>query len=118
MRFASVALAAVLAAAVSPAWGGDNTDSSAAAAVAGEVAHKQKMLSLFPDVTVSTQATPPVIRELETDRDPSGMVARFQPNGPTNTATNAFFQQWAHLLHLSPTAGWLDPQRTARTSAL
>src|SRR6266446_5917925 len=89
MRFASVALAAVLAAAVSPAWGGDNADPAAAAAVAGEVAHKQKMLTLFPDAAVSTQTTPPVIRKLQTDGDPSGMVATFQPNGATNTANSA-----------------------------
>jgi cytochrome c peroxidase len=33
-----------------------------------------------------------VIPQLETDRDPGGAIATFQPNGPTITSKNAFFQ--------------------------
>jgi cytochrome c peroxidase len=91
IRFASAALAVLATTAVNPAWS-DSTDRSAAAAVAGEIAHKQKMLSLFPDATGSPQATPPVIPPVQKDADPSGMIATFQPNGPTHTANNAFFQ--------------------------
>jgi cytochrome c peroxidase len=64
----------------------------AAAARAGEIAHAQKMRTLFPDVGVGAQAAPPVISEVEIDLDPSGAIASFQPNGPTTTAKNAFFQ--------------------------
>jgi len=92
MRFAGAALTALVAVAANPAWGDGSNDPSAAAAVADEIAHKQKMLSLFPDSAGSTQATPSVIPQLETDVDPSGTIATFQPNGPTQTATNAFFQ--------------------------
>jgi cytochrome c peroxidase len=64
----------------------------AAAARAGEIAHAQKMRRLFPDVGAGAQATPAVIPELEIDLDPGGAIASFQPNGPTITANNAFFQ--------------------------
>src|SRR5260370_3424406 len=63
-----------------------------AAARAGEIAHAQKMRELFPDSGGTIQATPLIIPELEIDRDPSGAIASFQPNGPTTTTTNAFFQ--------------------------
>jgi hypothetical protein len=91
MRFAGAALTALVAVAANPAWGDGSNDPSAAAAVAGEIAHKQKMLGLFPDSAGSAQATPSVIPQLETDSDPSGAIGTFQPNGPTQTATNAFF---------------------------
>jgi cytochrome c peroxidase len=82
----------ILIALVRPSWADDNEAASAAAAVASEVANKQKLLSLFPDSTASIQATPAVIPQLQIDRDPSGMIATFQPNGSTQTARNAFFQ--------------------------
>jgi cytochrome c peroxidase len=63
-----------------------------AAARAGAIAHAQKMLKLFPDAGGSAQETPPVIPQLKIDRDPGGAIASFQPNGPTITANNAFFQ--------------------------
>jgi hypothetical protein len=68
------------------------SDSAAAAARAGATAHAEKMRRLFPDPTAGTQPTPPVIPELEIDPDSSGVIATFQPNGPTLTAKNAFFQ--------------------------
>jgi cytochrome c peroxidase len=70
----------------------DSDDALAAAAVAGEITHKQKMRQLFPDPVAGTQATAAVIPQLEIDADPSGMIATFQPNGTTQTATNPFFQ--------------------------
>jgi len=76
----------------SPAWSDDSFDRSAAAAVAGEVAHKQKMRQLFPGPTGSTQATPEVIPQLDIRADPSGKVATYQPNGSTLTANTPFFQ--------------------------
>ncbi len=62
------------------------------AALAGEAAHALKMGKLFPEPSTGTQTTPAVIPRLEIDPDPSGAVATFQPNGPTKTANNAFFQ--------------------------
>jgi cytochrome c peroxidase len=67
------------------------TDGSAAAR-AGAIAHAQKMRRLFPDTGAGTQETPLVIPQLEIDRDPGGAIATFQPNGPTITSKNAFFQ--------------------------
>jgi cytochrome c peroxidase len=64
----------------------------AAAARAGEIAHAQKMRRLFPDIGGGAQETPLVIPQLEIDRDPGGAIATFQPNGPTITSKNAFFQ--------------------------
>jgi hypothetical protein len=80
-----------LAAPLGPSWADDEV-ASAAAAVASEVAQKQRLSALFPDRTVSVQATPPVIPQLEIDGDSSGTIATFQPNGSTPTANNAFFQ--------------------------
>ena len=67
-------------------------DPATAAALAGEIAHAQRMHTLFPDSAGSAQRTPPVIPKFEQDPDPSGLIATFQPNGPTETNTNAFFQ--------------------------
>jgi hypothetical protein len=64
----------------------------AAAARAGEIAHAQKMRKLFPDTGLGAQPTPFVIPELEIDVDPGGAIASYQPNGPTITSKNAFFQ--------------------------
>jgi len=63
-----------------------------AAARSGAITHAQKMRRLFPDISAQTQATPAVIPQFEIDPDPSGTIATFQPNGPTITAKNAFFQ--------------------------
>jgi cytochrome c peroxidase len=76
---------------VAPAWA-DADDALAPAAVAGEIAHKQKMRQLFPDLLKGTQATSPVIPQLELDADPTGVIATYQPNGTTRTATSPFFQ--------------------------
>jgi cytochrome c peroxidase len=67
-------------------------DDPNAAALAGEAAHAQKMSKLFPDRDNGTQETPAVIPKFEIDRDSSGFIATFQPNGPTKTSSNAFFQ--------------------------
>lgn len=67
-------------------------DAATSAALAGEAAHAQKMGKLFPDTGTGTQATPAVIPTVDNDDDPSGKVQTFQPNGPTKTANNAFFQ--------------------------
>jgi cytochrome c peroxidase len=89
VRSSAIAFAALLVAPLGPAWA---DHASAVAAVAGEVAHKLKMRDLFPDPTTGSQATPPVIPQLEMDANSSGMIATFQPSGPTQTAKNAFFQ--------------------------
>jgi hypothetical protein len=67
-------------------------DPATAAALGGEITHMQRVQTLFPDADNGSQPTPPVIPELEIDLDPSGAIATFQPNGPTITADNAFFQ--------------------------
>ena len=92
IRSTAIAGTVMLIALVRPSWADDNQDASAAAAVAGEVAHKQQMRRLFPDPTASPQATPSVIPQMQIDKDPSGMIATFQPSGATQTAGNAFFQ--------------------------
>jgi cytochrome c peroxidase len=70
----------------------DSDDARAAAAVAGEIAHKQHMRLMFPEPVVQGQLTPPVIPQLEITLDPTGLLATYQPNGSTFTAGNAFFQ--------------------------
>jgi hypothetical protein len=49
------------------------------------------MKRIFPDHQAGGQDTPQVIPEFTTDPDPSGVIASFQPNGPTLTGQNAFF---------------------------
>jgi hypothetical protein len=73
-----------------PALGDDARDS--AAALTGEAEHARKMSKLFPNQDSGTQETPAVIPQFEIDRDSSGFIATFQPNGPTATSSNAFFQ--------------------------
>jgi len=89
---ASLAVTALLAAAPEVAVAQNAQSDGAAAARIGAIEHAQKMHRLFPDIGVDTQATPTVIPELEMDRDPSGAIATFQPNGATITAKNGFFQ--------------------------
>jgi len=45
-----------------------------------------------PSSQQSSQPTPSDIPQLETDRDPHGQIATFQPGGATTTEDNAFFQ--------------------------
>ena len=122
MRFAGAALTALVAVAANPAWGDGSNDPSAAAAVADEIAHKQKMLSLFPDSAGSTQATPSVIPQLETDVDPKRDDRDVSAERADTDRDQRFFpgpgEQWPHLLHLSPASGRLDRQRTARAGAV
>jgi cytochrome c peroxidase len=91
---ATLALTSLLAGASSqaPAQSVQSDVAAVAAARTGAIEHSQKMRRLFPDIGVETQATPPVIPELEIDADPGGAIATFQPQGPTTTAKNAFFQ--------------------------
>src|SRR6516225_1983574 len=91
IRFGPFALVVLLASPLRPSWADDEV-TSAVAAVASEVAQKQKLRALFPDPTASVQTTPSVIPQLQIDGDSSGMIATFQPNGSTLTANNAFFQ--------------------------
>jgi cytochrome c peroxidase len=70
----------------------DADDSLARSAVAGEVAHKQKMHKLFPDPVSGVQLAPRFVPRLQIDTDQSGLIATYQPVGPTVTRTNPFFQ--------------------------
>ena len=69
----------------------DAPRNAAAAARAGAVDHAQKMRKLYPDAEAGAQTTPPVIPQMQIDPDPSGAIATYQPNGPTQTDNNAFF---------------------------
>jgi hypothetical protein len=89
---AGLAVTALLAAAPERAGGQNLQSDNSATARAGAIAHAQKMRRLFPDIGGDTQPTPRIIPELEIDRDPSGAIATFQPNGPTVTMKNGFFQ--------------------------
>jgi cytochrome c peroxidase len=75
-----------------PGRSDEASDRSAAAAVAGEVSHKQKMRHLFPDRALGVQVTPEVIPQLGIDANPSGKLATYRPNGPIFTANTPFFQ--------------------------
>ncbi len=89
---AGLALMAALSGIFGPVRAQETQAGASRAAVAGEVAHAQRMRELFPDFEAGTQLTPPVIPQLEIDLDPTGAIATVQPNGPTITAGNAFFQ--------------------------
>jgi hypothetical protein len=89
---AGLAVTALLAGAPEFAIAQSLQPDNSAAARAGAIAHAQKMRRLFPDIDADTQATPPVIPQLEIDRNPGGAIATFQPNGLAVTANNAFFQ--------------------------
>src|SRR6516162_9466332 len=89
---ASLAVTALLAADPQIAVAQNAQSDGFAAARAGAIEHAHKMRRLFPDIDGDTQATPPVIPELEIDLDPGGAIATFQPKGSTVTAENGFFQ--------------------------
>jgi cytochrome c peroxidase len=46
----------------------------------------------YKDPDHGSQPIPPVIDRFSVDRDPSGAIASFQPNGATFTSNNAFFK--------------------------
>lgn len=58
---------------------------------AGAIAHAQRM-RIFRDIDSGRQPTPAVIPRNSLDFDPSGSIESYQPNGPTLTSQNAFFQ--------------------------
>jgi len=89
---ASLAVTVLLLAAPEIAFGQTPEADGSAAARAGAIAHAQKMQRIFPDIGGDTQTGPPIIPQLEIDRDPSGAIATFQPRGFTVTAKNPFFQ--------------------------
>ena len=92
LAFAGWAGPAALVAVADLAVAQDLQPGGSAAARAGAIAHAQKMRRLFPDIGGDTQATPPVIPQLEIDPDSTGAIATFQPLGSTITAENAFFK--------------------------
>ncbi len=50
------------------------------------------MMRAFRDVDGGAQHTPSLIPQFTLDSDPKGLVASYQPSGPTVTASNPFFQ--------------------------
>ena len=53
--------------------------------------HMQRM-RVFRDVDTGAQPTPSTIPQRAMDADPSGIISTYQPNGATQTSSNAFFQ--------------------------
>ena len=53
--------------------------------------HLQRMRA-FRDVDTGAQPTPSTIPQRAMDADPSGIISTYQPNGDTQTSSNAFFQ--------------------------
>ena len=49
-------------------------------------------LALGQTPAAGSQQTPSEIPEFEVDGGPTGKIATYQPGGPTDTASNAFFQ--------------------------
>jgi cytochrome c peroxidase len=91
---AGVALACILTVmpqlAIAQHAGGDS-GADVPAFAPGMINHMQAMRR-FKDPDRGAQPTPYVIPKFETDVDPSGAIATFQPGGATFTANNAFFQ--------------------------
>ena len=57
------------------------------------IAHALKM-RIFKDFGIDSQLAPSVIPKFEVDLDPSGLIASFQPDGPTFPPLNAFFKNF------------------------
>ncbi len=57
----------------------------------GAIEHAQKMRA-FQDFGISPQLAPATIPTFELDGDPTGLIATYQPGGPTFPPLNAFFQ--------------------------
>jgi cytochrome c peroxidase len=57
----------------------------------GAINSAQQMMR-FKDVDRGSQQAPRVIPTLSFDQDPTGVVATYQPSGPTETGENSFFQ--------------------------
>jgi hypothetical protein len=53
--------------------------------------HLQRMRA-FRDTDTGAQPTPSTIPQRAMDADPSGIISTYQPNGDTQTSSNAFFQ--------------------------
>jgi len=53
--------------------------------------HLQRMRA-YHDVDTGTQPTPATIPQRAMDADPSGIISSYQPNGDTQTSSNAFFK--------------------------
>jgi cytochrome c peroxidase len=53
--------------------------------------HLQRMRA-FHDVDTGAQSTPATIPQRAMDADSSGIISTYQPNGDTQTSSNAFFQ--------------------------
>jgi cytochrome c peroxidase len=86
-------LALVIAGVVCPVRAdSDALDPAVGAVLEGEIAHARLMRNLFRDGHGSNQQTPAIIPKFEQDPDPSGIIATFQPNGPTQTSQSPFFQ--------------------------
>ncbi len=74
------------------------------------IEHMRKMRR-YKDYDRGEQETPRIIDRFGLDRDASGVIGSFQPNGATITSNNAFFKtwdQWQNLLHLPSAAKRLD----------
>ena len=86
--------------------------------VAGAILHAQSMRSFF-HADRGNQPTPLVIPKVEMDRDPTGMVATYQPGGLTLTSLNAFFadmgtnERTCFTCH-QPAEGWTISAAGAR----
>jgi cytochrome c peroxidase len=57
---------------------------------AGAIRHAHQMRA-YRDTDRGEHPTPPVIPKFDIGFDPSGLIATFQPGGPTVTSQNAFF---------------------------
>ncbi|MGZ5001397.1 MAG: hypothetical protein ACXV7F_13990, partial [Methylomonas sp.] len=57
-----------------------------------QATYRSLMRAPLPAHIYNQGGIPSVVPQLEIDNDPSGTLGTYQPNGPTNTADNAFFQ--------------------------
>ena len=88
----------------------------------GAINHAQQMRR-YRDPDHGGQPTPPVIPMFELDRNPSGSVGTFQPDGATITNNNAFFQnlgtneRTCFTCH-QPATGWTVSAASVQTRFL
>jgi cytochrome c peroxidase len=85
-----------------------------------DAARGQGSENLFEGAQISSQIPPPVIPEFSIGLDPSGLIATYQPSGPTQTGANAFFQnlgtngRTCFTCH-QPQTGWTISAASAQT---
>ena len=101
-----------------PAYSQTSNDTQSISWAKGAISHAQKMRA-FSNGATTVQQAPIVIPSYQVDFDPNGLIATYQPGGPTRTTNNPFFQnlgtngRTCFTCH-QPQTGWTISAQSAR----